>query len=293
MAIFKGCGTAIVTPMNNDGSVDYEAFGELIDWQIEKNIDAIVVCGTTGEASTLNDDEHIAVVDFCVKRVNKRVPVIGGSGSNNTEHAVDMSIELEKVGVDGLLLVTPYYNKCSQKGLVEHFNKIANSVSIPSIVYSVPSRTGVNILPSTALELSKNKNIVGIKEASGNISQVAEILRVVPKNFAVYSGNDDMVVPLLSLGGVGYISVVANVEPEKSALMTEHWFNGKIDKARDLQLLMKPLIDSLFADINPIPVKAALYMMGKVKLNYRLPLCAPDEKVMRKIGEEMQKFGII
>ncbi|MEG2143931.1 MAG: 4-hydroxy-tetrahydrodipicolinate synthase, partial [Oscillospiraceae bacterium] len=202
MAIFKGCGTAIVTPMKKDESVDYEAFGELIDWQIENGVNAIIVCGTTGEASTLSDEEHVKVCKFCVDHVNKRVPVIAGAGSNNTLHAALMAEEMEKIGADALLLVTPYYNKCSQEGLIKHFFKIADSVNIPSIVYSVPSRTGVNILPQTALALSKHKNIVGIKEATGNISQVAEIIRLVPPEFGVYSGNDDMVVPVLSLGGV-------------------------------------------------------------------------------------------
>lgn len=293
MAIFKGCGVAIVTPMGHDESVDYKAFGELIDWQINEGVNAIIVCGTTGEASTLSDEEHVDVCKFCVDRVNKRVPVIAGAGSNNTCHAVTMAREMENIGADGLLLVTPYYNKCSQEGLIKHFFAIADSVNIPSIVYSVPGRTGVNILPKTVLELSKHKNIVGIKEATGNISQVAEILRLVPPSFGVYSGNDDMVVPMLSLGGIGYISVLANVAPKAATEMTENWFDGNIKGACSLQLSLKPLIDVLFSDVNPIPVKVALNMMGKTEINMRLPLCPPNAATTEKIKRTLIEYKLI
>ncbi|MEG0156490.1 MAG: 4-hydroxy-tetrahydrodipicolinate synthase [Anaerovoracaceae bacterium] len=293
MAIFTGCGVAIVTPFTEDGSVDFPRFKEFIEWQIEQGIDSIVVCGTTGEASTLDDEEHVATIKFCVDTVNGRVPVIGGCGSNDTRHGVNLAKLIAATGVDGLLLVTPYYNKCSQQGLIEHYNATADAVDIPCLLYSVKGRTGVNIDPATVAKLAEHPNIVGIKEASGDISQVAEICRVVPEDFAVYSGNDDMVVPLMSLGGVGYISVIANVAPKDSVEMSASFLNGDIQRARELQLSMKPLIDSLFADVNPIPVKAALAMMDKMDLIYRLPLCAPDQRVMSRIRSEMAAYGLI
>lgn len=293
MALFKGCGVAIATPFNEDGSVDFESYKNLIDWQIEQGIDSIVTCGTSGEASTLNNDEHVEAIKFCVDVTAGRVPVIGGAGSNDTQHAINMAKRVEAVGVDGLLLVTPYYNKCSQKGLIEHYTAIADAVSVPCILYSVPGRTGVNIEPSTVAELAKHPNIVGIKEASGNISQVAEICRITPDDFAVYSGNDDMVVPLMSLGGVGYISVIANIMPKESVEMSKSFLEGNIERARQLQLSMKPLIDSMFADVNPIPVKIALAKMGIIKPYFRLPLCPPSEKVDQLIEQEMKKMNLI
>ncbi|MEG1642178.1 MAG: 4-hydroxy-tetrahydrodipicolinate synthase [Synergistaceae bacterium] len=293
MAIFTGCGVAIVTPFKNDGTTDFEKFEELIEWQISEGIDAIVACGTTGEASTLSNEEHIKAIKFCVDVTGGRVPVIGGAGSNDTAHGVDLAQQIEKTGVDGLLLVTPYYNKCSQEGLIRHYTLTADAVKVPSILYSVPGRTGVNILPSTVETLSKHPNIVGIKEATGNIAQVAEIARVVPEDFAIYSGNDDMVVPLMALGGVGYISVVANVAPADSVKMSRSFLEGDLKTARDLQLRMKPLIDALFADVNPIPVKAALAMMGKCDLEYRLPLCPPSEAVMGRLRREMTSYGLL
>lgn len=293
MAIFTGCGVAIITPFLSDGSVDFDRFQSLIDWQIAEGIDSIVVCGTTGEASTLDDNEHIETIRFCVNVVNGRVPVIGGAGSNDTKHGIHLAQEIEKTGVDGLLLVTPYYNKCSQAGLIQHYIATADSVNIPCILYSVPGRTGVNIEPATVAELSKHPRIVGIKEATGNIAQVAEIARLVPHDFAIYSGNDDMVVPLMSLGGLGYISVIANIAPRDSVLMSRSFLDGDLVTARRLQLDMKALIDSMFADVNPIPVKAALAMMDKCLLEYRLPLCPPNQQVTDRIREEMTAYGLL
>ncbi|MGB5822683.1 MAG: 4-hydroxy-tetrahydrodipicolinate synthase [Proteocatella sp.] len=293
MSIFKGCGVAVITPMHEDGSVDFQKFEEILEWQIAEGIDSIIVCGTTGEASTLDNEEHIEVIRFAVEKVNKRVPVIGGAGSNDTKHGADLCKRIEATGVDGLLLVTPYYNKCSQKGLIGHYTVCADAVKIPCILYSVQGRTGVNIEPETVLELSKHPNIVGIKEASGNISQVVEIARLVPEGFDIYSGNDDMVVPLMALGGSGYISVLANVAPADSVAMTRKYFEGDLKGSLELQLKMKPLIDALFADVNPIPVKAAMFMMGKCELVYRLPLCTPSDDVYDAIKAEMQAYGII
>lgn len=293
MAIFTGCGVAIVTPFLADGRVDEDRFAEIINWQIDEGIDAIIVCGTTGEASTLDDDEHVEAIRFCVEVTAGRVPVIGGAGSNDTRHGINLAKRIEETGVDGLLLVTPYYNKCSQQGLIEHYVATADAVNIPCLLYSVPGRTGVNIAPETVLALSEHPNIVGIKEASGSITQVAEICRLVPDDFAVYSGNDDMVVPLMSLGGIGYISVLANVAPRDSVDMSSAALSGNWDRARELQLEMKPLIDSLFADVNPIPVKAAMHMMGKMELEYRLPLCPPSEAVTERIRREMSAYGLI
>ena len=293
MGIFTGCGVAIITPFHEDGNVDFPRFTELIEWQISQGIDAIIVCGTTGEASTLNDEEHIETIRYCVDVVAGRVPVIGGAGSNDTRHGINLAQQIEATGVDGLLLVTPYYNKCSQQGLIQHFTATADAVNIPCILYSVPGRTGVNIQPSTVAALSNHPRIVGIKEASGNISQVAEIARLVPDDFAIYSGNDDMVIPLMSLGGVGYISVIANVAPSDCVRMSRSFLNGDLETARKLQLSMKPLIDALFADVNPIPVKAALSMMNKCELTYRLPLCAPSAQVIARLKDEMTSYGLL
>lgn len=293
MALFTGCGVAIATPFNEDGSVDFEAYRNLINWQIDEGIDAIITCGTSGEASTLNDDEHVETIKFCVDVVAGRVPVIGGAGSNDTQHGIKLAKRIEATGVDGLLLVTPYYNKCSQQGLIHHYTATADAVSVPCILYSVPGRTGVNIAPATVAELAKHPNIIGIKEASGNIAQVAEICRLTPDDFAVYSGNDDMVVPLLSLGGVGYISVIANIMPKESVEMSRSFLDGNVARARELQLSMKPLIDSMFADVNPIPVKAALAKMGIIKPYFRLPLCPPSAEVDQRIEQEMKKMNLI
>ncbi|MDD3168142.1 MAG: 4-hydroxy-tetrahydrodipicolinate synthase [Eubacteriales bacterium] len=292
MTLFTGAGVAIVTPFKN-GEVDFPSLGQLIDWQISQEIDAIIVCGTTGEASTLNDKEHTETVQYVVEKTNGRVPVIAGAGSNDTAHAVYMSRELEALGIDGLLLVTPYYNKCTQKGLIQHYTKIADSVNIPIILYSVASRTGVNISPSTVFELSKHPNLVGIKEASGNISQVVEIAKCIKEDFNLYSGNDDMIVPLLSVGGIGVISTVANVIPKDTHTMIMKYLSGDTKGAGQLQLDIKHLIDAMFIEVNPIPVKAALNIMGKIDLEYRLPLCPPDEKSMEVIRKELVEYGLI
>jgi 4-hydroxy-tetrahydrodipicolinate synthase len=292
MTLFRGAGVAIVTPFRN-GMVDYPGLGQLIDWQISQEIDAIVVCGTTGEASTLNDEEHIETVRYTVEKTNGRVPVLAGAGSNDTAHAVFMSKELKASGADGLLLVTPYYNKCTQKGLIQHYTKIADEVDIPMILYSVAGRTGVNISPSTVFELAKHPNIVGIKEASGNISQVVEIAKCVNDDFALYSGNDDMIVPLLSVGGIGVISTVANIVPRDVHRMVMNYLEGDVKKACRLQLETKHLIDAMFVEVNPIPVKAALNMMGKIEMEYRLPLCPPEEKSMEYIRKELAAYGLI
>ncbi len=292
MTLFTGAGVAIVTPFKN-GAVDFPSLGQLIDWQISQKIDAIIICGTTGEASTLNDKEHIETVQYAVEKTGGRVPVIAGAGSNDTAHAIYMSNELEASGVDGLLLVTPYYNKCTQKGLIQHYTKIADAVNIPIILYSVAGRTGVNISPSTVFELAKHPNIVGIKEASGNISQVVEIAKCISDDFTLYSGNDDMIVPLLSVGGLGVISTVANVIPKDTHTMVMKYLSGDTKAAGKLQLEMKHLIDAMFIEVNPIPVKAALSIMGKIGMEYRLPLCPPDEKSMELIRKELALYGLI
>ena len=292
MALFTGSGVAIVTPFKNRG-VDFEKLGNLIDWQISEGTDAIIICGTTGEASTLTDEEQIDTVAFTVKKVAGRVPVIAGGGSNDTHHGINLNIGLEKTGADGLLHVTPYYNKCTQKGLIQHYTAIADQVHIPMIIYSVASRTGVNIAPNTVAQLSGHPNIIGIKEASGNIAQVAEIARLVPPDFSIYSGNDDMVVPLLSLGGRGVISTVANIAPRDTHNMVARFLAGDIKGACDLQLSMKPLIDSLFVEVNPIPVKAALHLMGKIDLEYRLPLCPPEKTSIDLLTRELKAYGLI
>ena len=242
-------------PRSKTEWLTFPSLGQLIDWQISQEIDAIIICGTTGEASTLNDKEHIETVQYTVEKVNGRVPVIAGAGSNDTAHAIYMSKELELSGVNGLLLVTPYYNKCTQKGLIEHYTKIADTVNIPIILYSVAGRTGVNISPSTVFELAKHPNIVGIKEASGNISQVVEIAKCISDDFNLYSGNDDMIVPRLSVGGIGVISTVANIIPKDTHSMVMQYLSGDTKGAGKLQLAMKHLIDGMFVEVNPIPVK--------------------------------------
>ena len=292
MTLFKGAGVALVTPFEN-GLVDYRRLAGLIDWQITSGIDAIISCGTTGEASTLTDKEHIDVVKYTIEITNGRIPVIAGAGSNDTAHAVYMAQELEKLGVDGLLIVTPYYNKCTEKGLIKHYEKIADSVNIPLILYSVPGRTGVNITPSVVKELASHPNISGIKEASGNIAQVVEISHYISDDFALYSGNDEMVVPLLSMGGSGVISTVANIVPTDTSRMVHAWLEGDIETSREIQLALKPLIDTLFTEVNPIPVKAALSMMNKIKPEYRLPLCEAGSKTLYDLMNKMKDYGLI
>lgn len=292
LTLFKGAGVALVTPFDG-GKVDYRRLKGLIKRQINSGIDAIISCGTTGEASTLSDEEHLEVVRFTMKTAEGRVPVIAGSGSNDTQHAVYMAQAFEEMGADGLLVVTPYYNKCTEKGLIRHYEKIADSVNLPVILYSVPSRTGVNISPSVVKELSPHPNICGIKEASGNIAQVTEIARYISEDFALYSGNDESVVPLLSLGGIGVISTVANIIPQEVSMLVHSWFADDITLSRDIQLKIKPLIDTIFTEVNPVPVKAALSMMGLIKPEYRLPLCEADNKTLYKIMNQLKDYGLI
>jgi len=288
---FTGSGVAIVTPFDGD-KTNYDALGELIDFNIENGTDAIIICGTTGEASTMPDREHLAAIEYTVKKVAKRVPVIAGTGSNETAHAIALSKKAEELGADGLLVVTPYYNKASQKGLVMHFSAIANSVNIPVILYNVPGRTGVNIPIPVLKELAKIDNVVAIKEASGNISYTAKVAAEVPELY-IYSGNDDMIVPIMSLGGKGVISVVANVMPKETHQICQYYLDGETDKATKLQLDMLGLINDLFIEVNPIPVKTALRLMGKNVGNLRLPLCDMEESNLAKLKASMQKHGLI
>ena len=293
MAIFRGAGVAIVTPFNEDGSVNFDNYGELIEWQIAEGTDAIISCGTTGEASTMTDEEQIEVISYCVDKVKGRVPVIAGAGSNDTKHGVNLSVEAEKAGADALLQVTPYYNKATQKGLIQHYNAIADSVNIPIILYSVQGRTGVNIKPSTVVELAKHPNITAIKEASGNISQCAEIARLVPEDFSIYSGNDDMITPLLALGGDGVISVLSNIAPRQTHEIVQKFFDGDIAGAISGQLKAKPMIDALFAEVNPIPVKAAMNEMGFDVGDCRLPLTTMSEAALNQLREVLKKYQLI
>jgi 4-hydroxy-tetrahydrodipicolinate synthase len=292
MAIFEGSGVAIITPFKN-GAVDFDTFGALIDWQLAEGTDAIVAAGTTGEASTLTDEEQIDVISYAVKRVAGKVPVIAGVGSNFTEHGVRLTIGAEKAGANALLHVTPYYNKATRKGLIAHFKAMAEATSLPILLYSVAGRTGVNITPDVAEELAQVPNIVGVKEASGNIAQVVEIARRAPEGFDLYSGNDDMIVPLLSVGGKGVISVLANIAPRDTHDMVRSYLDGDVKKAARLQLQTKHLIDALFSEVNPVPVKAALYLMGKCAYEYRLPLCPMEDVTFEKLRKEMQAYGLI
>lgn len=290
--IFTGSAVAIITPFTETG-VDYDKLGELIDYQIENSTDAIVICGTTGESATMPDDEHMSAIKYCVERVNKRVPVIAGTGVNDTKHCIKLSKLAEEAGADALLLVTPYYNKTTQKGLVKHFTMVANSVSIPIILYSVPSRTGVNILPQTLKELSKVKNIVAVKEASGNISQVAKIAQLCGDDLDIYSGNDDQIVPVLSLGGKGVISVLANVAPKDTHDMVASYLNGDVKKACDMQLKAIELIDALFIEVNPIPVKTACNMLGFNVGELRMPLCEMSEENEKTLRNALVNYGLL
>ncbi|WP_026896214.1 4-hydroxy-tetrahydrodipicolinate synthase [Clostridiisalibacter paucivorans] len=291
MSLFQGSGVAIVTPYT-EKAIDFDRLEELIQWHIKEKTNAIIICGTTGEASTMTVEEHKAAIKFAVNTVKGQIPVIAGTGSNNTAHAIEMSKYAESVGVDGLLVVTPYYNKTTQKGLVEHYNAIADKVSIPIIVYNVPGRTGVNVLPKTLLELSKHKNICAVKEASGNISQVAEIARLCPEDFYMYSGNDDMVVPLLSLGGKGVISVVANILPRDTHMMVQEYLDGNIEESRKIQLKMKGLIDALFIETNPIPIKTAMNLLGMNVGKLRLPLTEMEESNKQLLIKEITDYGL-
>ena len=294
MAIFKGAGVAIVTPFHEDGSVNFEKFAELVEFQIQNGTDAIIVCGTTGESSTLTHEEHLEVIKFCAETVKGRVPVIAGTGSNCTETAVYLSTEAEKFGVDGLLLVTPYYNKATQKGLFEHYKRIADSVKIPIILYNVPSRTGCNILPQTVVKLcSEVHNIVGIKEACGSISQITKLAALAQGKIDIYSGNDDQIVPIMSLGGKGVISVLSNVAPKQTHDICAKFFEGDVEGSCKEQLRAIELCDALFSEVNPIPVKTALEMMGKCKSTLRRPLCEMEEANVEKLRAAMKNYGIL
>lgn len=291
--LFKGSGVAIITPMYPDGSIHYEEFSRLIEFQIENGTDAIIVCGTTGEASSMSDTDHLAVIEYCVNTVAGRLPVIAGTGSNDTMHGVELSKEAEYLGVDGLLQVTPYYNKTNQSGLVKHFTTIADSVNLPIVLYNVPARTGMSITPQSYKELAQHPNIVATKEASGDISLIANTMAACGGDLALYSGNDDQVIPLLSLGGSGVISVLANVAPRPVHNICSLYFEGKLKESLALQLQYLPLNNALFSDVNPIPVKEAVNMMGYAAGECRLPLgtLAPEKKEL--LRTEMQKAGII
>lgn len=291
--IFTGAGVAIVTPMNPDESINFDLLGQIIDNQIENGTDAIVICGTTGESATMTDQEHVDCIEYAVKRVNGRVPVVAGAGSNHTSYAVWMSKEAKRVGADALLHVTPYYNKTSQTGLIRHFNAVADATDLPIILYNVPSRTGVNITPATYRELAKHPNIVAAKEASGNISQIAQIAQACGDELDLYSGNDDQIVPLLSLGAKGVISVLSNIMPRETHDICRLFFEGKIAESRALQLKLLPLINALFSDVNPIPVKEAMNMMGWECGECRLPLVSMQPQAREHLRVLMQEQGLI
>lgn len=291
--IFKGCGTAIVTPFIDEEQVNFDEFRKMLEFQISEGIDSIIVCGTTGESSTMSLEERKQTIKFAIDVVNKRVPVIAGTGANCTKSAIEMTKYAESVGADGALIVTPYYNKTTQAGLIEHYKKIASSTLLPIILYNVPGRTGVNILPETCKELSKVENIVAIKEASGNISQVAEIADLCGKDLAIYSGNDDQIVPILSLGGLGVISVLSNIVPKETHEIVYEFMNNNISKSLELQLKYLKLIKALFCEVNPIPVKAGLNMIGFNAGTPRLPLVEMSENGKNKLNTQLLNLGLI
>lgn len=294
MALFKGAGVALITPFHEDGSVNYEKLTEILEEQIAEGTDAIVAVGTTGEAATLTEDEHIEVIAHTVKVVNHRIPVIAGTGSNCTATAIDLSQRAEKAGADGLLLVTPYYNKATQKGLYAHYKSIADAVSIPCILYNVPGRTGMKIEPKTMADLYYNvKNIVGVKEATGDVGATSDLMRLVDEDFLLYSGEDGIIVPLLSIGGSGVISVLSNVAPKQTAEICKKWFAGDVKGAWEEQKRALPLIHSLFMEVNPIPVKAGMNLQGKAVGGMRLPLTEMEEAHQEVLKEEMHRYGIL
>ncbi|WP_026525654.1 4-hydroxy-tetrahydrodipicolinate synthase [Butyrivibrio sp. MB2005] len=291
MAVFKGAGVAIATPFNGDGSVNYDEFARLIDFQIDNGTDAIIVCGTTGESATMTEEEHKEVVRYCIDYVNKRVPVIAGAGSNCTQTAVELSEDAAKHGADAVLSVTPYYNKATQGGLIEHFTAVAKAIDIPVILYNVPSRTGVNIQPETAVRMCKDvDNIVGIKDATGNLAQTAKMMQLAEGCIDLYSGEDGLVVPIMSLGGIGVISVLSNVAPRQTHDMCMKALEGDFAGAREIQLKALPLVDALFSEVNPIPVKAALEMIGFAAGPLRLPLTTITEANRKVLEAELNKF---
>ena len=289
---FKGAATALITPMKDGGKIDYAAFEALIEDQIKNDIDALVVCGTTGESATLDDKEHRELIKFCVDKVDKRVPVIAGTGSNDTRYAIDLSAHACEMGADMLLLVTPYYNKTTQRGLIKHFEAVAEVVDKPMILYNVPSRTGLNILPETYKELSYNEKIVAAKEANGNISAVAETIALCGDRLDIISGNDDQIVPIMALGGVGVISVLSNVVPKETHEMCKLMLEGNVKEAAALQLKYLPLINALFCETNPIPAKAAMAELGFCGEDIRLPLCRMSESNRAKMVQIMKEAGI-
>ncbi len=291
--VFTGAGVAIVTPMQEDGSVNYEKLGELLDWQVNEGTDAIIIAGTTGESPVLNHEEHCKVVDYTVKKVNHRVPVIAGTGSNHTDYALELSKEAENSGADALLMVTPYYNKTSQRGLIEHYTYVADRVNTPIILYNVPSRTGVNILPETYQALSKHPNIVAAKEANGNIASVAHTMALCGDDLDIYSGNDDQIVPLMSLGGKGVISVLSNVLPKETHEMTAACLKGDFKTAAQMQLRYFDLVSALFMDVSPIPVKDAMNQMGLAVGSCRLPLVPLSDAAHEKLASVLRQYQLI
>lgn len=294
MAVFTGAGVAIVTPFKENKEVNYEKFAELIEFQIAGGTDAIIVCGTTGESSTLTHEEHLDVIRYCVEKVAGRVPVVAGTGSNCTETAIYLSTEAEKYGVDGLLLVSPYYNKATQKGLYQHYKAIADSVKIPCILYNVPSRTGCNIAPETVVKLCKEvENIVGVKEASGNLSQIVKLMSMADGQVDLYSGNDDQILPLLALGGKGVISVLSNVAPKQTHDICAKFFAGDIEGSAAEQYRAIPLCNALFCEVNPIPVKKALNLMGKEVGSLRPPLTDMEDENAARLEKAMKEYGIL
>jgi len=291
--IFKGVGTALITPFKNDFEVDYDAFGKVVDFQLSEGIDALVVCGTTGESSTMTDKEKLEAIEFVVNRVNGRVPVIAGTGSNDTRHSIELTKEACKIGADAILVVTPYYNKTSQNGLVKSYFAIADSSTKPLILYNVPSRTGLNIEPQTYLKLSEHENIAAIKEANGNISKIVETAALVHGKLDIYSGNDDQIVPMMAIGAIGVISVLSNVVPRKTVEICKRFFEGDIQGSAKLQLELLPLINALFSDVNPIPVKEAMTRMGYGTNYLRLPLTNMDTQKREVLFNLLSKEGLI
>ena len=294
MAVFTGAGVAIVTPFHDDGSVNYDKFAEIIEEQIAQSTDAIIVCGTTGESACLSEEEHVDVIRFCIERVNKRIPVVAGTGSNCTETAIHLSKDAESYGADAVLCVSPYYNKATQNGLFAHYKKIADNIGIPMILYNVPSRTGCNIAPETVVRLCREvKNVVGVKEASSNISQIAKLMSLADGDVQLYSGNDDQIVPLLALGGLGVISVLSNVAPKQTHDICQKFFDGDIEGAAKAQLEAIPMVDALFCEVNPIPVKTAMNLMGKGVGPLRMPLSPMEEANVEKLKKAMKDYGIL
>ena len=288
---FTGSGVALVTPFK-DGKVNFDKLGELIEFHIENSTDALIICGTTGEAATMPDAEHLSVIEYAVKKAGGRIPIVAGTGSNDTAHGVNLSKHAEDLGADALLLVTPYYNKATQQGLIKHYTKMAEAVKVPIILYNVPSRTGVNILPETLLKLSEIPNIIGVKEASGNIGQVAKIAALCGDKMAIYSGDDNMTLPIMSLGGVGVISVIANILPKETHDLTQKFFDGDIEGSRELQLKMLSLMNAMFIEVNPIPVKTAMNILGFDLGELRLPMCEMDVGNLEKLKNAMREYGL-